>query len=178
MSSRKIALQNKARGRAFQAKLAEMTGGVNIGTLGGEDVSHEEFSYEAKTYKPSAISNKGRNWVGEQMLYHADKGKVEKYVVYKIEMPTCNIIMLRWKWWKKLLEGEVDQTVANNNTITVFLHKFIGSTYMRQAEANCPDGKLPVVVVHTTGKRHERDIVLLLEEYWKSLLNKILDKSV
>jgi hypothetical protein len=112
------------------------------------------------------------------MLYHVDKGDVKKYVVYKVEMPSCNLIMLRWVWWKDILEGNVNEVLLRNNTISVFLNKFIGFTYMRQAEANCPDGKLPVVVVHTTGKRHERDIVLLLDEYWNSLINKILDKSV
>jgi len=166
------------RGRAFQAKLAQMAGGVNIGTLGGEDISHEEFSYEAKTYKPNTKKNKGRNWTGEQMLYHVDKGKLDKYVVYKVEMLDVSIMMLRWKWWKKLVEGEVSKSLVNNNTVSVFLHKFIGYTYMKQAEANCPDSKVPVVCVHTVGKRHDRDIVLILEDYWKSLLNKIIDKSI
>ena len=178
MSSRKIAIQNKVRGRAFQTKLAEMSGGMNIGTLGGEDVSHIEFSYEAKTYKPNTVSNKGRNWVGEQMLYHVDKGKLDKYVVYKVEMLHGNIIMLRWYWWQQLLEDKINHLDLDNNTVSVFLHKFRGYTYMQQAESNCPDGKIPVVVVHTVGKRHERDIVLVLEDYWKSLLNKIIDKSV
>jgi hypothetical protein len=27
-----------------------MSGGMNVGTLGGEDIMHKEFSYEAKTY--------------------------------------------------------------------------------------------------------------------------------
>jgi hypothetical protein len=56
--------------------------------------------------------------------------------------------------------------------------RFVGNTYMNQAESNCPDGKLPIVVVHTTGKRHENDIVIIRGFYWESVIEVHLPKLV
>ena len=174
-----IANQNKRTGRAFQAKLAEMSGGMNIGTLGGEDVMHEEFSYEAKTYRPNTKSNKGKPWKGDYILTLYDEGKptldVNHFYYYEISTYENIFIMLRWWYWDALMKGEIPE-----NRIKQYFKKvetrFIGNTYMKQAENNCPDGKVPIVVVHTVGRRHYSDVVLILREYWRSLLEKLFDK--
>lgn len=154
-----------------------MSGGMNIGTLGGEDVMHEEFSYEAKTYRANSKTYKGKDWKGEKIFKLYDEGKPGKFFYYRISTYENIFAMLRWCHWEKLVSGELteeDRWHYNQKMET----RFIGNTYMKQAEANCPDGKIPVVVVHTVGRRHYTDIVLVLWEYWRSLLEKYIDKSV
>ena len=186
MSSRKTALRNKARGRAFQAKLAELARGVNIGTLGGEDVSHVEFSYEAKTYNIRAKSNKDKPWMGERFLSLTDKGFARnRFAVVEVgSFSFDHLILLRWHWWSKLVGSSfkvefpyMTREYLRRATTIQMVNSFVGNSYMNQAEKNCPDGKLPVVVVHTTGRRHEQDVVMVRCVYWESLLEKILDKK-
>jgi hypothetical protein len=155
-----------------------MSGGMNIGTLGGEDVMHEEFSYEAKTYNKNAKTYKGKDWVGETMLYSCDKHLSESdlAVMLVTSMNFSPLIMLRWKWWKLILEKAISRNVIFESIYFKEATKFRGDTYMRQAEKNCPDAKIPITVVHTTGHRHERDIVLVRNIYWNSLLEKLFDK--
>jgi hypothetical protein len=178
------AIANKRRGRAFQSKLAQMAGGINIGTLGGEDVMHEEFSYEAKTYQIDSKTHAGRPWTGEKWLYPYDQGKaVTDLWIMKISLPHSTtdsvLVMLRWYWWKRILEQEIEYSDIDISTMepAAPVSSFIGNTYMNQAESNCPDAKIPVVVVHTNGKRHVDDIVLVRLVYWKSLLKKLFDKD-
>lgn len=164
--------KNKARGRAFQAKLAELSGGINIGTLGGEDIMHDEFSYEAKTYNRKAKTYKGKRWAGDLALaYFDDSSAWSRFIVCKVVsyyFPT--LYMLRWHWWVQLLEGKLSKEQISESIRECNKSKFVGDSYMSQAENNCPDGKLPVVSVHTTGDRHTQDVVLVRGEYWKSLL--------
>lgn len=47
--------------------------------------------------------------------------------------------------------------------------QFIGSSWMDQCEKNCK-GKIPVVIVHVTGQKHEDDFVIMKLKYWKELL--------
>jgi hypothetical protein len=173
-----VAGRNKATGRAFQAKLAEMSGGMNIGTLGGEDVMHEEFSYEAKTYRPNSKTHKGKDWTGEQFLSSLDKGKPDPMTfAYGVIHSTNTLVMLRWCHWERIFKERLIEEQMYH-AFDKLASKFVGCTYMRQAEANCPDGKIPVVVVHTVGRRHYTDIVLILLDYWHSLLEKYIDKSL
>jgi len=44
--------------------------------------------------------------------------------------------------------------------------KFSGSHFMAQAINNCPAGKIPLVVVHVTGSRHNDDLVMLRMSDW------------
>lgn len=169
-----LASRNKARGRAFQTKLAEMVQGMNVGTLGGEDVMHHEFSYEAKTYNKKAKSYGGKDWMGEVWLTEIDYGLASNgFSIVRVNGDFPNLIMMRWPWWKQLIEGGIPKDKFNANYYNVARSKFIGNSYMDQAEKNCPDSKLPVVVVHTTGRRHDQDIVLVRELYFKSLLEKL-----
>lgn len=180
MDKRRVAIANKRRGRAFQTKLAKLTGGANIGTLGGEDVSHEEFSYEAKTYNINAKSKNGREWKGELLLIPKDGGKAKtRFAIIETDSQYFDsIIMLRWMWWKEVLEHRLEALVDFGGVASrVPIGKFIGNTWMDQAERNTPDAKVPVVVVHTTGRRHENDIVLIRKIYWQSLLEKSIDKN-
>jgi len=49
--------------------------------------------------------------------------------------------------------------------------KFAGEVFMKQAEANCPPGKIPIVVVHLKGKSYETsDIVMIRINKFKELL--------
>lgn len=173
-----IYTQNKRRGRAFQAKLAKMAGGVNIGTLGGEDVMHMEFSYEAKTYKKNCKSNKYQDWVGERILSEYDQGfaKADLVIVILASSNYSSLVVLRWAWWEKLVNGDLSKDDIDGSIRHKYLSKFRGNSYMRQAENNCPDAKVPVVVVHTTGRRHPQDVVLIRGIYWQSLLEKLFDK--
>jgi hypothetical protein len=178
--ARSTALRNKARGRAFQTKLAQMAGGINIGTLGGEDVMHDEFSYEAKTYNINATSYKGKNWAGEDLMLPYDAGLASNKMVI-IRLTSFNfspLYMIRWYWWKELLESRVSLEELRICQKDCRKERFIGNTYMRQAESNCPDAKVPIVVVHTTGKRHENDIVVVKGFYWESVIEFHVPKYV
>jgi len=88
---RRIAKQNRRRGKGFQSKLASfLPGAKNVGTLGGEDVTWGEYSIECKTRQA-----------------------------------------------------------------------FVGQTWMNQELNNCPEGKVPVVVVHVVGSSHKDDLILI-----------------
>jgi len=39
---------------------------------------------------------------------------------------------------------------------------FIGEGWMKQAETNCPKGKIPVVIIHVKGKKYETDDMVML----------------
>ena len=175
-----IAIRNKSRGRAFQAKLAEMSGGMNVGTLGGEDVMHKEFSYEAKTYNKNAKTYGGKEWAGEEAIRYFDptEKQTELVIIRVKSFKFAELFMLRWRWWKKLVKGELTIYQISDSTRNCEKESFVGNRYMNQAEKNCPDSKLPVVVVHTVGDRHERDIVLVRGEYWLSLLDNYAIKNV
>lgn len=95
------ALRNKRQGKAVQKKVVESLGGLNIGTLGGEDGSHPIFSIEVK---------------------------------HRV--------------------------------------KFIGESFMVQAEKNCPEGKIPLLVVHSKNKRHEDDLVIMRMYEFEKMMAK------
>ena len=44
--------------------------------------------------------------------------------------------------------------------------KFIGRSFMAQAERNCPAGRTPLVIVHETGSRHSNDLVMMRMSDW------------
>jgi len=96
------AIRNKRQGKAVQKKVVESFGGVNIGTLGGEDGWHPIWSIEVKAYK-----------------------------------------------------------------------KFVGTKFMEQCVKNCKPGKTPLLVVHTTGQRHEEDLVIMKRKDWDYWFGKI-----
>lgn len=51
--------------------------------------------------------------------------------------------------------------------------KFIGEAFMLQAEKNCPEGKIPLLVVHSKGKNHNDDLVLIRLKEWEKIYGKI-----
>jgi len=145
----KTALRNKRRGKGFQSTLAKLTGGRNIGTLGGEDVEHDEFSYEAKTLKGGFI---GDRWLA------ALESKMENCktcaVIWSNGLGHPALAMLRFDNW------------VNRNDCTYFCAKkitkrFKGAKMFDQCVKNCPAGKTPVVVVHSVGQYHKNDIVVI-----------------
>ena len=44
--------------------------------------------------------------------------------------------------------------------------KFVGAKWFAQAFSNMPKGRIPVVVVHVRGQRHNNDFVLLRLSDW------------
>ena len=55
--------------------------------------------------------------------------------------------------------------------------KFVGQGFMDQALKNCPDGKIPMVVVHVTNQRRMNDLVMLRRSDWEDLYGKIKAKE-
>jgi len=102
-TTRKMANLNKSRGRGYQTTLAKMVQGSNIGTLGGEDVAHDWFSFEAKTRK---------KFVGEEMMKQAVKNnpsalKMPVVAVHVVgEKHENDLIIMRFKDWSKLAVEE------------------------------------------------------------------------
>lgn len=49
--------------------------------------------------------------------------------------------------------------------------------WMEQSERNAPDNKIPVVVVHIHGKRHDDDLICFrlkdYQEYYGNVMNKL-----
>lgn len=95
--------KNRTRGKRAERHVAKTLNGKRVGTLGGEDVSHDLLSVEVKSRQ-----------------------------------------------------------------------RFVGETFMSQAKANCPDGKIPAVVVHIHGKRHADDLVILRMVDFKELHGKVV----
>ena len=50
--------------------------------------------------------------------------------------------------------------------------KFTGVKYLEQAERNCPDGKIPIAIVHVTRQCHGRDVVLVRLNDWQRLVKR------
>lgn len=50
------------------------------------------------------------------------------------------------------------------------LMDFEGEHFMRQAERNCPEGKTPLVAVHSVGQTYESDIVMVRFDVWKKVV--------
>lgn len=46
---------------------------------------------------------------------------------------------------------------------------FVALSWLEQAERNCPEGKTPVLVVHVSGKHHQRDCVIVSLQTWRDL---------
>ena len=135
----------------------------------------EEYSYEAKTWDPTAKSHTG-NWRGENFMLEMEAGlarmpkKYDVLIAYiSMEETFDNLILVRWQQWLDYFNADRDAEL-NIATRKFYVGKFIGLTWMRQAEANCPDGKLPIVVVHQMGARHKQDIVMIRESYFDSLV--------
>jgi hypothetical protein len=52
---------------------------------------------------------------------------------------------------------------------------FAGSTFMQQAIRNCPNDKTPLVIVHTHGKRHDTDLVMIRLADWQDWFGKLAE---
>jgi len=94
---RETALRNKRRGKAYQTTLAELVQGMNIGTLGGEDVHHTKYSFEAKTRK---------KFTGENMMQQAEANcpgdKTPVVVVHVVgKRHPKDLVIMRFEDWVK-----------------------------------------------------------------------------
>lgn len=49
--------------------------------------------------------------------------------------------------------------------------KCVVTGFMEQAKRNCGE-KIPLVVLHITGSRHDEDIVMMRMENWKEMLDE------
>lgn len=45
---------------------------------------------------------------------------------------------------------------------------FVGEGWVKQAEANCPEGKTPLVIVHVFGEEYKDSIVMIRLKNWLS----------
>lgn len=50
--------------------------------------------------------------------------------------------------------------------------RFTGKSFMEQAIANAPSGKIPIVIVHVTGDRHENDMIMIRMKDWKTVVKE------
>jgi len=95
---RKTANRNKARGKKYQTTVAGMTGGKNIGSLGGEDVMHNQYSIEAKTRKKFVAEN----WMQQAEKNNSDD-KVPIVFVHVVgKRHDSDLVLMRYKDWVKL----------------------------------------------------------------------------
>ncbi len=49
--------------------------------------------------------------------------------------------------------------------------KFVGMKWMEQTVKNCPEGKIPIVVVHVMNQRRQNDIVMIRLKDWVDIIN-------
>jgi hypothetical protein len=56
--------------------------------------------------------------------------------------------------------------------------KFVGNTFMAQAVRNCPEGKVPIVIVHETGQRHNNNLVMIRLKDWEDLYGDLHIKKI
>jgi hypothetical protein len=89
------AIRNKRQGKAVQKKVVESFGGVNIGTLGGEDGWHPIWSIEVK----SCARFTGLKYM-EQCEKNCKTGKTPLLIVHTTNMrhPEDLVIMRRRDW--------------------------------------------------------------------------------
>jgi hypothetical protein len=84
--------RNRNRGKASQKAVAEILEGLNIGTLGGEDVLTAEYSIEVKSTKrcvvdkwyQQAVENNKRKVTPMVVLHITGKHHINDYVILKI----------------------------------------------------------------------------------------------
>lgn len=159
-TKREIALANKRRGKAYQTKLAKMVGGRNIGTLGGEDVEHCEYSFEAKTRQQGSILEKK---MLEAERYLEGEAVVCSWVLLEQPGMYSELSMLRYIHFVCIGDLKLFEYVILDKRSTAL-------TMFKQCRANSPKGRIPIVVCHILNRRHEQDLVILL----KRDLNKII----
>lgn len=92
---RKIANRNKARGKKYQTTVADMTGGKNIGSLGGEDVMHNQYSIEAKTRKKFVAEN----WMLQAEANNDDNKVCVVFVHINGKRHENDLVLMRYKDW-------------------------------------------------------------------------------
>lgn len=48
---------------------------------------------------------------------------------------------------------------------------FVADSWMGQAIKNCPEGKIPILIVHKLGKHHDNDLIIMrLSDFTKEML--------
>ena len=55
--------------------------------------------------------------------------------------------------------------------------KFIGNTFMDQAVKNCPEGKTPLVIIHTLNQRFKNSLVMMKYSDWEEWFGKLALKN-
>jgi len=93
----KTVKRNKTK-RQYQTTVAEMIGGKNIGTLGGEDVEHPEYTVECKSLK---------RFAGEKVLLQAEGNnpgnRVSIGFVHILGQRHHNdVVLMRYRDWIKI----------------------------------------------------------------------------
>ncbi len=162
-TKREIALANKRRGKAYQTKLAQMVDGRNIGTLGGEDVEHCDYSFEAKTRQQGSILEKK---MLEAERYLEGEVVVCSWVLLENSGVCSELSMLRYINFEHIGSVKLFEYVILDKRSTAL-------TMFKQCRHNSPEGRIPVVVCHILNRRHEQDLVILLKRDLNIVINSI-----
>lgn len=101
---RKRVLRNKQQGRHVQSVHAKMLGGKNVGTIEGQDISHEIFSGESKHRKTFAGQK-----VMDQAIKNCPVGKIPIGIVHILRQEHGNdIVMIRLSDFLALVDKAYD----------------------------------------------------------------------
>jgi hypothetical protein len=107
----KLVIRNKRQGRHVQSKMAKLTGGKNVGTIEGQDLSYHD--------KPWSIEVKHRKtFIGNTFMDQADKnapkGKVPLVIVHtKNQRYMKSVVLIRldnWIDWFGTLEVKNEES--------------------------------------------------------------------
>lgn len=55
---------------------------------------------------------------------------------------------------------------------------FVATNWMDQCVRNCPEGKLPIVMVHVTGSKHDHDLVMVRLKDWEDWYGQLNQENV
>jgi len=89
---------NRKRGKRNEKALADRLGGKRIGILGKEDIQHERYSFEVKSFVRYAGAK-----ILEQAERNAPAGKIPLAIVHiKNQLRDNDIVMMRLSEWEKM----------------------------------------------------------------------------
>ena len=92
----KQVIRNKRQGRTIQSKMAKRLGGKNVGTIEGQDVSHEIWSAEIKHRKKFV-----GNTFMSQAIKNCPEGKTPIVIVHELNQRfDTSLVMMRLKDWE------------------------------------------------------------------------------
>jgi hypothetical protein len=96
------ASRNRQRGKDSEREVAKILGGKRVGIMGGEDISHPDYSIEVKS-RQSFVAKK---WM-EQAKRNSKGGKIPLVVVHAGNTPhATDLVLLNIEDFKKITTKE------------------------------------------------------------------------